>query len=211
MKNFVYTIIGIIVLISFSIAYQTKAQFLAIDTDQGGTGTTTKPTAGQVLMGFPNGTYGPVATSSLGITGGGGGSSLWESVGGALRPLSAYWALPIRVPNVVATSTATSTFAGAVTIPDGGSGIPSLGFTSDLDTGLYRAGTNSVGLLGGGSGVTWDGSSFRPNSTNRSLGSDANPWQNLYVGRLASNNWRISTSSLIAGTLLLTKDRKSVV
>lgn len=36
--------------------------------NRGGTGTTTVPTVGQVLVAYPNGTYGPMATSSLGIT-----------------------------------------------------------------------------------------------------------------------------------------------
>ncbi len=36
----------------------------------GGTGTSTKPTIGQILLGLSNGTYAPVATSSLGISGG---------------------------------------------------------------------------------------------------------------------------------------------
>jgi hypothetical protein len=36
---------------------------------QGGTGTSTKPTAGQVLMGNASGTYSVVATSSLGFNG----------------------------------------------------------------------------------------------------------------------------------------------
>lgn len=36
----------------------------------GGTGTSTKPTIGQILLGLSNGTYAPVATSSLGITSG---------------------------------------------------------------------------------------------------------------------------------------------
>ena len=41
---------------------------------QGGTGTSTVPTAGQILVGQPNGTYAPRATSTLGL-----GDSLWTS------------------------------------------------------------------------------------------------------------------------------------
>lgn len=40
--------------------------------NRGGTGTTTTPTTGQVLVGQPNGTYAPQATSTLGISGGSG-------------------------------------------------------------------------------------------------------------------------------------------
>jgi hypothetical protein len=42
----------------------------------GGTGTSTIPTYGQVLVGNSGGTYTPTATSSLGITGGGGGGGV---------------------------------------------------------------------------------------------------------------------------------------
>lgn len=45
----------------------------------GGTGTSTKPTLGQVLVGQANGTYAPQATSTLGITGGGGVSFAYGS------------------------------------------------------------------------------------------------------------------------------------
>lgn len=43
--------------------------------NRGGTGTSTIPTAGQVLVGQPDGTYAPQATSTLGIVGGGGGGT----------------------------------------------------------------------------------------------------------------------------------------
>jgi len=46
----------------------------------GGTGTSTNPTFGQVLMGNAGGTYDVVATSTLGIIGGGGGSGTVTSV-----------------------------------------------------------------------------------------------------------------------------------
>lgn len=42
----------------------------------GGTGTSTAPTLGQVLVGQANGTYGPQATSTLGISGGGGSGTV---------------------------------------------------------------------------------------------------------------------------------------
>lgn len=47
---------------------------------------------------------------------GGGGGTLWEFVGGVLRPLSTYWTAPVQVPSIVSTSSATSTFRGAVAI-----------------------------------------------------------------------------------------------
>lgn len=42
--------------------------FVAISTNQGGTGTTTVPAAGQVLVGLSDGTYAPRATSTLGAS-----------------------------------------------------------------------------------------------------------------------------------------------
>lgn len=49
--------------------------FAQLQAVSGGTGTTTKPTLGQILVGQSNGTYGPQATSTLGISGGGTGAS----------------------------------------------------------------------------------------------------------------------------------------
>lgn len=89
--------------------------FAQLQAVSGGTGTTTKPTLGQILVGQSNGTYGPQATSTLGIS----------------------------------------------------------------------------------------GSALTPNGTNRSLGSNTNPWQNLFIGGLPTGNWKISTSSLNANTLLV--------
>jgi len=48
--------------------------------NSGGTGTSTNPTFGQVLMGNAGGTYDVVATSTLGIIGGGGGTGTVTSV-----------------------------------------------------------------------------------------------------------------------------------
>ena len=50
----------------------------------GGTGTTTAPTLGQVLVGQANGTYAPQATSTLGITGGSGSGTISSSTLGQI-------------------------------------------------------------------------------------------------------------------------------
>lgn len=49
---------------------------------QGGTGTSTAPTIGQVLVGRSDGTYGPQATSTLGLGGSGGSTTTINSVDG---------------------------------------------------------------------------------------------------------------------------------
>ena len=71
MKNLVKFIKGsivsiVLVALSFSAVQATTVLFPS----GGGTGTSTAPTLGQVLVGNSNGTYSPVATSSLGIIGG---------------------------------------------------------------------------------------------------------------------------------------------
>lgn len=67
MKNFIKSlgILGILLLIPLS------AQATTLFPSGGGTGTSTAPTLGQVLIGNSSGTYSPMATSSLGISGGG--------------------------------------------------------------------------------------------------------------------------------------------
>lgn len=76
---------------------------------QGGTGTGTAPAEGEVLVGQSDGTYAPQATSTLGISGGVGGSSLHVDGGGFVYPQTGDYH---AAPHYTATSTtATSTFA----------------------------------------------------------------------------------------------------
>lgn len=49
--------------------------------------------------------------------------------------------------NITATD---ANFSDPVHAPNGTAAVPSIGFTSDPDTGLYRVGTNAVGVSGGG-------------------------------------------------------------
>jgi hypothetical protein len=84
---------------------------------KGGTGTTTAPSYGQVLLGNAAGGYDLVATSSLGITagGGGGGSTFgqaFEVSGGYLAPTTTQTILA----NGGIVSQASSTFSGGVTV-----------------------------------------------------------------------------------------------
>lgn len=57
--------IAIALILIFAVALPAHAQVLP--PSRGGTGTATSPTLGQVLLGQSNGTYAPVATSSLGL------------------------------------------------------------------------------------------------------------------------------------------------
>jgi hypothetical protein len=103
----------IAILLAFLLPAIVAAQ--VIYPNRGGTGTSVIPTIGYVLVGQSNGTYAPQATSTLGIASGGGGSSLWEYSDGVLRPLSAYWNVPVSVHALLATSTtASSSFAHPV-------------------------------------------------------------------------------------------------
>ncbi|MDE2102089.1 MAG: hypothetical protein KGL39_32890 [Patescibacteria group bacterium] len=65
------TFIAALLILGFAIA-PTVYALSPLQAWQGGTGTSTTPSAGQVLVGQQNGTYAPQATSSLGITGGSG-------------------------------------------------------------------------------------------------------------------------------------------
>ena len=83
----------------------------------GGTGTSTKPTLGQVLVGQSNSTYAPQATSTLGLQ---------AALSGGTTNALTYWTSASALgatttPTVIAinmsSSTATSTLAGGVKIP----------------------------------------------------------------------------------------------
>jgi len=104
----------------------------ALQTAQGGTGTTTIPALGDVLVGQSNGTYAPVATSTLGISGGSGSQTPWTSaIDGAGYALTNAGA--ITGTTFTATSTtATSTFAGGIAVE-----------TSGL---VYNYSTNNLGI-----------------------------------------------------------------
>lgn len=70
MKKYIYKIISLILVLLIP-----STTFAAIPVTQpinGGTGTSSIPVVGQVLVGQANGTYAPQATSTLGISGGGG-------------------------------------------------------------------------------------------------------------------------------------------
>lgn len=52
----------------------------------------------------------------------------------------------------IALSASTVSSSGAVLHPDGSAGSPAITFTSDTDTGIYRAGANDVRIVAGGAG-----------------------------------------------------------
>lgn len=84
--------------------------------------------------------------------------------------------------------TATNLYSGAGTVT-----VPGV-FVSDAG-GLYRIGTNSVGLTNGVSGLTFNGTSFFPNTSNaRNLGVvSTNIWNNLYVNYASTTETDVTT------------------
>ena len=86
--------IALFLILLFALPFNAYAQ--VAPPSRGGTGTSTIPAYGQVLVGNANGSYTPTATSSLGISGGG-------SPATSTNPLMATY--------VVATGSATSTYA----------------------------------------------------------------------------------------------------
>lgn len=105
----------------------------------GGTGTSTKPTAGQVLVGQSSGIYAPQATSTLGIT-----SSQWTTTStgifynGNVGLGTSVLSYPLTVNG---TSSQTRILLG-----DGDQGAPSLSFLSEPNLGLHRQASGVLDL-----------------------------------------------------------------
>ena len=130
MKKILSIIIGLLMIPSSVFAS-------TLVTSQGGTGTSTKPTLGQVLVGRSDGTYAPVATSSLGISAG-----------------SSFSTNPFQATYFTATSTtATSTFpiASSTCFWNGSSCLTSGGtnfFSNSGASTTLTTGTNLISTLG---------------------------------------------------------------
>lgn len=111
---------------------------------QGGTGTSTIPSIGQVLVGQSNGTYAPVATSSLGIT-----------IDTSTFPTFTYasstyyfasnpdgYIGSAGLSNYLTIATATSTYPSFTYASS--TYVPYIGATQDLNLGVYEIDTSSV-------------------------------------------------------------------
>src|SRR3989344_2521031 len=138
----------------------------------GGTGTSTAPTYGQVLLGNSSGSYDLVATSSLGITGGGGGSidgsgsahllpyfTDTDTLAATSSPTAGYFTATSSIPSQLpyASSTALSVsgtgfFGTASTTDLTVSGSPS-GILVTNSSGVVSAST-TLALNFGGTGAT---------------------------------------------------------
>lgn len=116
MNIFSRAVAGIIATIILLSGVSVSAQAITFP-NRGGTGTSTPPALGQVLVGYANGTYGPKATSTLGIL---------PSLSGGITNALTYWTSPTAIgattsPTVgfitATSSNATSSFAGGITGP----------------------------------------------------------------------------------------------
>jgi hypothetical protein len=85
MRYLLVAFLALIAAVSVFLFFVHPAQAQVISPARGGTGTSTIPAYGQVLLGQPNGTYAPVATSSLGIS----GTAAVSSVFGRTGPVTA--------------------------------------------------------------------------------------------------------------------------
>lgn len=144
MKKIFYIILGILIS-SASLVYAANPVTFPIN---GGTGTSSIPTFGQVLVGNSGGTYTLTATSSLGISGGSGtnyftnsGSNTYLNTGSNLE-----------APYFTATSTtATSTFAGPLTLATtttsslNGTIVVSTKTSTGINTAVSQCGQNGIG------------------------------------------------------------------
>lgn len=169
MKSLTKILISLALFLPSSMAFASTFQ-----TNQGGTGTSTVPTIGQVLVGLSDGSYAPVATSSLGISGSGGtnyftnsGATTTLTTGSVLLAKTIVATSSVTAPYFVGTSsTQSSSFGtggaqvtvgqGEVVAPsifgtDTGSGLslsPGGNFGSVTNTGAYTDGTLSAGTPG---------------------------------------------------------------
>lgn len=124
MKKILFIIIYYLIMGSLN-AYASSVLFPY----QGGTGTSTAPIFGQVLVGQSNGTYAPQATSSLGISTGGSGTNYLTSSGSNTYLNTG---TNLQAPTFNSTSTTgTSTFANAATF-GGFVGIGTISPTTEL-------------------------------------------------------------------------------
>lgn len=148
MKKLLYTLLGI--LIAPVLVYGASV----FTVKQGGTGTSTVPVVGYVLVGQSNGSYAPQATSTLGISGGGG-------ISGGTTGWITYFTSPTTVAGI-ATGTAGQFLAASSTSPSGygWQTVSGAGTVTSVDmtvpTGLTvsgnpitAAGTLAVALQGG--------------------------------------------------------------
>lgn len=167
MKKILFTALFIIIPVS-------AFALIALPPNQGGTGTLTAPTIGQVLVGQLNGTYAPQATSTLGITGGGGGSGTVTSIT-ASSPLTGG---TIATSGPIGCQTASGSQAGCLSSSDwttfnnkqvAGSYLTSEALYIAASSTLLRAGTTTEPLY-----IAASSSLLRSNS-----GDWAGTWQTL--------------------------------
>lgn len=125
-------------------------------------------------------------------------STQWDWTGSALRPFSAMWNAPVQVPWIVATSTATSTFAGSVQSPSfcitGGDCTSTFSFLSDI-TGLITAGSN---ISFSGTGTSGDPYEISATSGGGGGLATTTPWTVNDLAQVVNNGTvrSIATSSL---------------
>lgn len=144
MKYIKQFIVGIALVLTTALAVtvngQARTPFMP---SQGGTGTSTNPTYGQVLVGNAQGTYTLTATSSLGITGGSGGSGTVNSGTTGQFPYYAGAGTTLTATSVPFLSTASKLGVGTTTP----SALLDIYNGANTNTGLYvEAGTGGVNI-----------------------------------------------------------------
>ena len=178
MKKSQYIILGLIALLIVGVGVFTSREDSVPEVVgagvilpfQGGTGTSSKPILGDVLVGQGDGLYAPQATSTLGLGGGGGGgeANTGSSLGTGLNIFDSKSGVDLRFNTIAAgtnvtlsTSTQDNTIVISSSGGGGGGGSGSVGTsTPDVDTQVTFFTSNSAtpALIGGEAAFTYDDS-----------------------------------------------------
>lgn len=131
----------------------------------GGTGTSTAPSTGDVLVGQSDGTYAPQATSTLGISGGGdvATDAIWDAKGDLAAGTGADTAIRLAVgaDGQILTASSTASSGLAWSTPASGGNVSNSGTPADNQLAIWTDATT----IEGSSAITYDGTTFTVTGT----------------------------------------------
>jgi hypothetical protein len=187
---------------------------------QGGTGTATKPVYGQVLVGNAGGTYTPTATSSLGISGGGGNNYASTTIGdgtqigglttsgGSTTTLNAYIGANLAVGLPTTASTlyvkGTTNVASLQAVNAVGNKFLTFGYADGSlnNYGNFQIQSSTLVLQGGTASQKIQITPYNSNVYNTSLGLNVDSTGNVGIGTTTlSRLFNVQGNSLFSGDI----------